>query len=118
MSPMPTYPREKGFAIGLLHAVDAHRVVVEKIAALGGREAARRLVEAGVDSLEAVAQAVDRVVAREHRAPRAEELDHREHDLALRGGIQVAESGNLHHHVWAAGELGHGRAPAGHVWRR
>src|ERR687887_31126 len=57
--------------MALLHAIDAHCVVVEEVAALGGREAACRLVEAGVDGGEALAQAVDRVVAREHRAPRA-----------------------------------------------
>src|SRR5207244_3009283 len=89
----------------LLHPVDANRVVVKKVGALGGREAARRVVEAGVDAGERIAQRVDRIVAGEHRAPRAEALEYRNRDLALRGGIEVAEAGDFYHHVLALGEL-------------
>src|SRR5437660_12338238 len=84
--------------MALLHAIDAHRVVVEEAAALGHRQAARRVVKVLVNLVVARAQAVYRVIAREHRAARAVELEHRTDAAALRWRLQAAEAGDRRHH--------------------
>src|SRR5438094_1113033 len=97
------------------HSVDADGVVVEEGAALVLGAAARDVVESAPDRIEAVPQAVDRVIAREHRATGTKQLDERERDLAPRAGSEISEAGDLHGYVLASGEPGHRFAPAGEV---
>src|SRR5947207_7541639 len=96
-------------------SVNAHRVIVEERPPLGLRQALRGVFESAPDRIEAVAQAVDRPVAREHGALGAEQLDQREAHFAARRAVQIAEAGDLHAYVLASGEPGHRLAPAGEL---
>ena len=91
---------------------------MEEAAALGHRQAARRVIKVLVNLVVARAQAVYRVIAREHRAARAVELEHRTDDLALRRRVQVAEAGDLHHDVRQPREFRHRGSPAGELARQ
>src|SRR5881227_4006180 len=90
-----------------LHAVDANRVVVEKMRPLGGRKVPGGAVESVVDGVEAVAKRVDGIVARKHRAPSAEQLDDGARRRTFCCSAEVAEPGDLDHHVVAPSKLRH-----------
>src|SRR5437868_6553701 len=98
-----------------LHAVDANGIVVEKVRPLRQRKVLSGGVEGVVDGVETVAQRVDWIVAREHRALSAEELDDRQGRRTLRRSVEVAEPGDLDHHVVALGKLRHCAAPGTHL---
>jgi 4-hydroxythreonine-4-phosphate dehydrogenase len=73
-------------AAGDFEPIHPHRIVVEQHALLVFRHVGDDRLEAGEDGIEAADQSVDREIAREHAAVRAEDADRIAHDRGIASG--------------------------------
>src|SRR5258708_583123 len=98
-------------------AIEFDGVIVEQLALRGLAEMGHARLEAGVDDVEATAQAVDRIVAGEHAALAAEDGDRVVDDGCVVGELPGAalepEPGDLERRVRPLGECSQGLPPGG-----